>query len=101
VLAFLDQVLQHDSRGPLVIITDSTQSRAGSPRLRRRRRPFHGSWLNQVEIWIGILTSKALKHRSFDSVQALARAILKFSTRWNKYTARPFECTYTGKVLAA
>jgi transposase len=110
VLAFLDQVLQHYSRGPIVIITDNIHTRRGEPArdwLRRHPRvsfvftPFHGSWLNQVEIWFGILTSKAIKHRSFDSVRDLTKAILKFSTHWNKHMARPFEWTYTGKVLAA
>lgn len=27
--------------------------------------PFHGSWLNMIEIWFGILNKKCLKHQSF------------------------------------
>jgi len=63
--------------------------------------PKHGSWLNQVEIWFSILTSKALRHRSFDSLRALDRAIYEFGRHWNRSLARPFDWTYTGKVLNA
>jgi hypothetical protein len=54
-----------------------------------------------VEIWFGILTSKALRARSFDSVSALARAIYRFAKHWNDALAHPFEWTYTGKALHA
>jgi transposase len=35
--------------------------------------PTSASWLDQVEIWFGILTRKALKGASFDSKEALAK----------------------------
>jgi len=37
--------------------------------------PFHGSWLNMIEIWFGILNKKCLKHQSFESVQILQETI--------------------------
>jgi transposase len=110
VLAFLDQVLRFYPRGRLIIITDNISTRTGDeaeawlaahPRVRFVFTPKHGSWLNQVEIWFGILTSKALRARSFDSVKALAAAIYRFAKYWNDALAHPFEWTYTGKALHA
>ena len=110
VLAFLDALLKVYRSGPLIIITDNIHTRRGEPAQRwlaQHRRvsfvftPFHGSWLNQVEIWFGILTTKCLRHASFASVRELARAILRFAAYWNEHMAKPFEWTYTGRVLAA
>jgi transposase len=110
VLAFLDQLVRHHRRGPLVIITDNISTRTGPaaaawlashPRVRFVFTPKHGSWLNQIEMWFGILTSQALRHRSFANVAHLTRAIYQFARYWNQALAHPFEWTYTGKVLAA
>ena len=62
--------------------------------------PYHGSWLNLVEIWFGILQSKCLKGRSFSNVDELVRVILEFLDTWNEYFAHPFNWTYTGEGLA-
>ena len=51
--------------------------------------PTSASWLNQVEIWFGILTRKALKNNSFDSIEALAQAIQDFTDVYHE-NARPF-----------
>jgi transposase len=51
--------------------------------------PTSASWLNQVEIWFGIFTRKALKGASFDSKQALAKAIQDFCEVWHE-NAHPF-----------
>jgi transposase len=110
VLSFLDQILKWVPRGSIVLITDNISTRTGKaaekwlsrhPRVEFAFTPKHGSWLNQVEIWFGILTSKALRHRSFSDLRALERAIYRFARYWNDHLARPFEWTYTGKVLAA
>jgi len=110
VLAFLDAIVRHYRRGPVVIITDNIHTRRGEPALAWLRHhprvsfvftPFHGSWLNQVEIWFGILTSKALRGRSFESTDALENTIYAFTVYWNSELARPFEWTYSGKVLVA
>lgn len=110
VLSFLDQILRWVKRGPIVIITDNISTRTGDaakawlskhPRVRFVFTPKHGSWLNQVEIWFGILTSKALRHQSFDNLRALDRALYRFARYWNQSLAAPFEWTYTGKVLVA
>jgi transposase len=51
--------------------------------------PTSASWLNQVEIWFGILTRKALKDASFDSKEALAEGIQDFCEAWHE-RAHPF-----------
>jgi transposase len=61
--------------------------------------PFHGSWLNMIEIWFGILNRKCLKHQSFESVMLLKEAIEVFIETWNTYFAHPFTWTYTGEGL--
>jgi hypothetical protein len=59
------------------------------------------SGLNQVEIWFGILTRSALRHRSFANVSELTTAIYRFGKYWNDVTRRPFDWTFTGRVLHA
>ena len=51
--------------------------------------PTSASWLNQVEIWFGILTRKALQGGSFDSKEDLAKAIQDFTEAWHE-NAHPF-----------
>lgn len=110
VLAFLDLVAQTYRRGKLIIVTDNISTRTGKaaknwlrkhPRVSFIFTPCHGSWLNQVEIWFSILTNQCLRGQSFRSVRHLAGAIMRFSRFWNRERAKPFEWTYTGKVLAA
>jgi len=51
--------------------------------------PTSASWLNQVEIWFGIMTRKALRGASFKSTEDLAKAINDFVTAY-KPNAKPF-----------
>ncbi len=97
-------------RGPIVIITDNISTRTGAvarvwldrhPRVRFVFTPQHGSWLNQIEIWFGILATQALRYGSFNSVRALSGAIYRFTRYWNRVRAKPFEWTYTARVLHA
>ncbi|MBA3946077.1 MAG: transposase [Herpetosiphonaceae bacterium] len=60
--------------------------------------PKHTSWLNQVELWFGILVRRVLKRGDFPSLEALQARIVEFITYFNK-TAKPFKWTYTGRPL--
>lgn len=51
--------------------------------------PTSASWLNQVEIWFGILGRKTLSGASFSSTEQLVQSIEAFVTRHNE-TASPF-----------
>jgi transposase len=51
--------------------------------------PTSASWLNQVEIWFGIMSRKVLRGASFRDTQELGKAIEAFVNAYKK-TAKPF-----------
>ena len=61
--------------------------------------PFHGSWLNQVEVWFGLLRRYTLVGSWFSSVDALVSDIEAFADTWNTQLAHPFNFRYTGEGL--
>ena len=63
--------------------------------------PKHSSWLNQVEIWLGILARKLLRRGSFTSTDDLCDQVLAFIAYYNRTMAKPFRWTYQGKALLA
>lgn len=63
--------------------------------------PKHTSWMNQIEIWLGILVRKLLQRGSFGSVDDLQRQVDAFIEHYNRTMARPFKWTYQGKALRA
>jgi transposase len=63
--------------------------------------PKHASWMNQIEIWFGMLVKKVIKRGNFLSKDALKHKILAFIDYFNKTMAKPFKWTYQGKVLTA
>ena len=60
--------------------------------------PKHTSWLNQVEIWLGILVRRVIKRGNFCSLDDLRTKIMDFITYFNR-TAKPFRWTYAGRPL--
>jgi len=70
-------------------------------RIRFVYTPKHTSWLNQVEIWFGILVRRLLKRGSFTSVTELRQRIFAFIEYFNKTMAKPFKWTYAGRPLVA
>lgn len=110
LLRFLDQLETEIPAGRQVIaISDNLSTRttqevtdwlADHPRWRFVFTPKHASWLNQVEIFFSILARRLLKRGSFTSETDLAQQMLAFVETYNQ-TARPFNWTYTGKVLTA
>ena len=51
-------------------------------------RPVGSSWLNQIEIWFGILTRQSIRRGTFSSVNVLFKQIRDFINSWNT-TAKP------------
>lgn len=51
--------------------------------------PTSASWLNQVEIWFGILSRKLLRNASFVNIESLRKAIEEFVTVYHQ-GAKPF-----------
>ncbi len=70
-----------------------------SHRIRFVYTPKHCSWLNQIEIWFGILTRRLLKRGNFTSTGDLKERILRFIDFFNEHLAKPFRWTYIGKPL--
>lgn len=63
--------------------------------------PKHASWMNQIEIWFGILSRKLIKRGSFRSKDELRNKLLAFIDYFNTTLAKPFRWTYLGKPLLA
>lgn len=66
-----------------------------SHRVRFVYTPKHSSWVNQIEIWFGIINRKLLKKSSYKSIEEMARSILKFIEQYN-VTAKAFNWKYAG-----
>ncbi len=61
--------------------------------------PKHASWMNQIEIWLAILTRKLLRRGSFPSTDDLIARVLAFIAYYNRTMAQPFKWTYQGTPL--
>lgn len=87
-------------------ILESMSTRAAffydpTPRIRFVDTPQHTSWLNQVEIWVGILVRRLLKRASFTSVDELRERLFACMDYFNKTMAKPFKWTYAGRPFVA
>jgi putative transposase len=62
---------------------------AARPRYHVHYTPTYSSWLNQVEIWFGIITQRAIRRGVFRSVRKLIAKIEDFVDHYNRQS-RPF-----------
>ena len=60
--------------------------------------PYHGSWLNLVEFWFGIMNKKVL-NESYGSAEDIEKAFENFLEEWNTLLAHPFRWSYKGDGL--
>jgi len=60
--------------------------------------PYHGSWLNWIEFWFGIMGRKVLGE-SYGSPDGLKAALEAFALDWNTLLAHPFTWSYDGSGL--
>lgn len=56
--------------------------------------PIHCSWMNQIEIWFGVLNKKLIKRTSFMSVEELQEKIRAFVRQYNELFAHPYKWKY-------
>ena len=63
--------------------------------------PKHGSWLNQIEIWFGVLQRRLLRRGEFQSKKDLTEQLLRYLDYHNAHWAQPYKWTYTGQPLVA
>jgi transposase len=60
--------------------------------------PTGASWMNQIEIWNGIITRKLIRRGTHASVKALNRDIELFVEQWNS-TCAPIKWTATADEI--
>ena len=108
-IRFLRKLLAAHPGKDLYVIVDngsshrSKQTRAWASRHKRLHlyfTPTHASWLNQIEIWFGILSRQVVRRGIFASRADLVAKLMAFIRAYND-RARPFAWTYTGRPLAA
>jgi transposase len=94
--AFMDEVVaEHPGREIHVILDNLCTHKknddwlAAHPDVTFHFTPTSASWLNQVEIWFGIFSRKALAGASFRNVEQLVQAIRDFIEVYNEHAA-PF-----------
>jgi len=73
---------------------------AKRPRFHLHFTPTHGSWLNQVERWFGLLTQRQLRRGAHTSVAALKKAIEEFIAVSND-APKPFKWTASADDILA
>jgi len=71
---------------------------AKRPRYHVHYTPTYSSWLNQVEIWFGIITRQAIRRGSHRKVKELIQHIETFVEQYNP-NAQPFAWTATADSI--
>ena len=60
--------------------------------------PTGASWMNQIEIWNGIITRQLTRRGTFSSARVLNHAIRRFAADWNA-DPKPFQWTATADEI--
>jgi transposase len=100
---FLDQIVASQPKEKEIhIIADNLSAHKtkevsaflqANPRLRIHYTPTYSSWLNQVEIWFSKIQRQIIARGVFNSLNDLARKIMRFIRNYNK-TATPIRWRY-------
>jgi hypothetical protein len=61
--------------------------------------PTHGSWLNQVALWLSVLARRFLQRGAFCSPDDFATRLMDYLDVYNTHHAHPYRWTYTGQPL--
>jgi hypothetical protein len=65
---------------------------ADNPKITLHRAPVGASWINQIEIWFGLITRQAIRRGTFSSVKQLVTTIKNYIADWNA-DCKPFRMT--------
>jgi transposase len=108
-LAFMKRVARAYPKGELHVVLDNVSTHttpdvrawlAANPRVTFHFTPTSASWMNQVETWFGILTTRAIRRGSFRSVKELVAMIDAFTRQWNEGSS-PFTWVKTADEILA
>jgi hypothetical protein len=61
--------------------------------------PIHGSWLNQVELFFGVLARRFLRRGVFGSMAEFEGRLKAWLEKYNSQHAHAYQWTYAGKPL--
>jgi transposase len=61
--------------------------------------PTYSSWLNQIEIWFGIMTRDILKDGVWHSKKQLVDQLMSYIKEYNENKAKPFKWSYGEKYI--
>lgn len=99
---FLSRVIQGRPEKQIHIILDNLSAHKtktvqawleAHPGVQLHYTPTYSSWLNQVEIWFGMISSQCIRRGTFTSVRDLTRRIDSYIQSYNQH-ATPFTWTY-------
>lgn len=108
-ITFMDEVTKRHGDRELHVVLDNLSTHSGRevdawlaahPNVRFHYTPIGSSWLNQIEIWFGIITRQAIRRGSFGSLRILIDTINAYITNWNA-DAQPFTWTAKPKEIIA
>jgi transposase len=71
-----------------------------NPHVQFHFTPKGASWVNQVEIWFGLITRQSIRRGTFTSVKVLIGQIRDYITHWNT-NPKPFVWTATADEILA
>jgi transposase len=106
-LRFMDEIAARHPYQETHVILDNLSTHSGGDvdkwlsghqNFRFHFTPVGSSWLNQVEIWFGIITRQAIRRGTFGSVRLLIQAISSYITSWNEDSV-PFEWAATADEI--
>lgn len=106
LLAFMEDVARRVP-GEVYVVWDNLNTHCG-PRWEQFSKrhggrfhfvhtPLHASWVNQIEVWFGILHRRVLKYGDFTDVDVLTKTIRGFIRHWNTHEKHPFRWTFRGR----
>lgn len=108
-LAFLKKVVKAHRGKQVHIVLDNLSTHTTpqvkawlekNPHVHLHFTPVGSSWINQIEIWFGIITRQAIRRGTFSSVQVLIRRIRNYIDHWNT-NPEPFSWTATAEEILA
>jgi transposase len=108
-LAFLKKACKSHAGKQIHVVLDNLSTHttpdvrkwlADNPHVSFHFTPTGSSWLNQIEIWFGLITRQSIRRGTFTSVKVLIKQIRDYITHWNA-DARPFEWTATADEILA
>jgi len=100
---FLSEAVAHQGGKTIHVILDNLAVHktptvkawaAAHPKVHFHFTPTYASWLNQVEIWLGMITRDCIRRGIFHSVPDLNHQIMNYIRLYNRH-AQPFHWTYS------